>query len=631
MELQRAMELHKNDPHDLEYWKQKYLHNLDNYELKEKEWREFEDLLHHSIARLAVAGYGVNARLDRKLDELRNATRQTRDARRLDDLIRDISDTVTRLKDPEQSAYDNPIGVLAKLLDSIKFPPALNNPVKRLKKQLASTSDDDDLKPLVQDYIELLQQGLEIGIEHRSSSPDAHNKTRQTGRLARFLGSITPTVKSVTGSTGEPSSNEDSIPAEARMLNRILDRSELPRKSQMQVQALRQRIDEETSSVALVQLADEVAGLLSKWTQQRDYAQTMHVTSTDCPLNQFLNELLLRLDVPEKMEPRVEALRALLYDDSNYEKLPSILESFTALVTDMHRNVQWERHEIEQFLKTITDRLVQLDTNLRAAERSRHESMEDGRELGSTVRDQVTHLRTSVAKASDLEQLKQAVKTGLDAVQEHMKTYVLAEESRGLETEKRIQELGAQLHDVTARAGNLQQQMKQQQSQALRDSLTGLYNRLAYDERIQQDFEHWKRYQDPLSLLVIDVDHFKTLNDRYGHQTGDKALKILASHLQSNVRDADFAARYGGEEFVIILPRATRDEALKVAEKQRRTIEICGFHYRGQPVPITICCGIAQFHDGDTPESVFQRGDEALYQAKRDGRNRCCLEKGATS
>jgi diguanylate cyclase len=621
------MELHKNNPQDLEYWKQKYLDNLDDYELKEKEWHELEELLHHCIARLAVAGYGVNSRLDRKLDELRNAVRRTCDTRQLDDLIRDITDTAASLKDPQQSPYEYPIGVLAKLLDGIKFPPVLRKSVKRLKKQLASAEDGGSLKPLVQDFIELLQQGLEIGIEGRPPSPDGRRDASQTGRLARFLGAISPTIKTTADSKGEPSSNQDSIPTEARVLNRILDRSELPGESQMQVQALRQRIDGERSSTALVQLADEVAGLLSKWMQQRDFAQAVRTASSDCPLNQFLLELLLRFDMPERMQSRVEALRALLHDDKNPKTLPSILESFVALVTDMRRNVQGERQEIEQFLKIVTDRLLQLDANLQSAEQSRRESMEDGRDLGSSVRDQVTHLRTSMAEASDLEQLKQAVKTGLDAVQEHMKTYVLAEERRGLETEKRVQELGAQLRDVSARAGNLQEQIKRQQSRALSDSLTGLYNRMAYDERIQQDFVHWKRYKDPLSLLVIDVDRFKALNDRFGHQTGDKALKVLAQQMQSKVREADFAARYGGEEFVIILPRTERDDALRVAEKLRSKVEECKFHYRGQPVPITICCGIAEFRDGDTPESVFQRGDEAMYQAKRDGRNRCCLEK----
>ena len=290
--------------------------------------------------------------------------------------------------------------------------------------------------------MELLRQGLEFSTECRSSSPDDHRDARPTGRLARFLGTITPSAKAVTDSTEKPNTNEDLIPAEARVLNRILEHSEFPRQCQMEVQALRRQIDKEKSSDALAQLTDEVAGLLSKWMRRRDLAQTVRPASPEFPLNQVLLELLLRLDVPEEMEPRVEVLKVLLYGNINSDKLPSILESIAALVTDMRRNVQRERQEIEQFLKSITDRLVQLDTNLQAAERSRCESLEDGRDLGNTVRDQVTYLRTSMAEASDLEQLKQAVNTGLDAVQEHMETYVLVEEKRSLEAEETYSGVG---------------------------------------------------------------------------------------------------------------------------------------------------------------------------------------------
>ena len=206
-----------------------------------------------------------------------------------------------------------------------------------------------------------------------------------------------------------------------------------------------------------------------------------------------------------------------------------------------------------------------------------------------------------------------------------METYISAEEHRIHEADDRIRELATQLRDVEASAQNLQKQIQEERAQAIRDGLTDLYNRLAYDERIQQEFAHWKRYRDPLSLLVMDIDHFKTLNDTYGHLAGDKALTTLAKRLHGNVRETDFLARYGGEEFVIIMPRTGRDDALKVAEKLRRMVEQCAFHFRTEPVRVTISCGIAEFHEGDDPESVFRRGDDALYRAKRAGRNRCCI------
>jgi diguanylate cyclase len=119
------------------------------------------------------------------------------------------------------------------------------------------------------------------------------------------------------------------------------------------------------------------------------------------------------------------------------------------------------------------------------------------------------------------------------------------------------------------------------------------------------------------------VDHFKKINDRYGHQAGDKVLRIIAKRLTDQVRESDFVARYGGEEFVVLLPEADPASALAVAEKLRKSIDDLEFHYRDEPVPITISCGIATFRQNDDPESVFRRADAALYRAKEAGRN-CC-------
>jgi len=150
---------------------------------------------------------------------------------------------------------------------------------------------------------------------------------------------------------------------------------------------------------------------------------------------------------------------------------------------------------------------------------------------------------------------------------------------------------------------------------------------MAYEERSEQEYARWKRYRAPLSLIVVDIDFFKKINDNFGHVAGDKVLKTIAQLMDESVRETDFLARYGGEEFVIIMTDTGADDALNVADKLRVAVENCGFHYRGESVPITISCGIAEFKNkNDTTGSVFERADVALYKAKDSGRNRC--EKG---
>ncbi|MDE2281010.1 MAG: GGDEF domain-containing protein, partial [Xanthomonadaceae bacterium] len=125
-----------------------------------------------------------------------------------------------------------------------------------------------------------------------------------------------------------------------------------------------------------------------------------------------------------------------------------------------------------------------------------------------------------------------------------------------------------------------------------------------------------------ISLLMVDIDHFKDINDRLGHGAGDRALRIVAEQLQATLRPGDFLARYGGEEFVAIL-EAGAEEAMHVAERLRERLERTRFRSQDQPVRLTLSCGVATVQSDDTPESVFDRADRALYQAKRAGRNRC--------
>ena len=159
------------------------------------------------------------------------------------------------------------------------------------------------------------------------------------------------------------------------------------------------------------------------------------------------------------------------------------------------------------------------------------------------------------------------------------------------------------------------------------DPLTQLPNRLAYDQRSQQEYARWKRYNNTLLIMVWDIDLFKQVNDTYGHQAGDKVLKVVATTLRKNLRETDFVARFGGEEFVSLMPETSLGGGFKVAEKIRATVEKLEFHYRGSNVQVTISCGISLFMENDTRESAFARADKALYQAKEQGRNRCVIAK----
>jgi diguanylate cyclase (GGDEF)-like protein len=184
------------------------------------------------------------------------------------------------------------------------------------------------------------------------------------------------------------------------------------------------------------------------------------------------------------------------------------------------------------------------------------------------------------------------------------------------------------------RIKNLQDQLRRTQQklaeQAITDELTGLKNRRAFDERLQEEFRRAQRYSDPVSLIMVDLDHFKNVNDRFGHQFGDLVLRGAAEQLRASTRDPDICARYGGEEFAVILPKTHLAGGLSVAERIWKYLGSREYPVpvpNGQPVKVTASLGVAFYPSKDvtSPDLLLRFADEALYRAKGAGRNTICV------
>jgi two-component system, cell cycle response regulator len=176
-------------------------------------------------------------------------------------------------------------------------------------------------------------------------------------------------------------------------------------------------------------------------------------------------------------------------------------------------------------------------------------------------------------------------------------------------------------------ADNLEKSQKALIELATMDGLTGIFNRREFNRRLTIEIERSRREGYPVSLLMVDIDHFKKLNDTYGHQSGDDALRHISALIKTEVRPGDLPARYGGEEFIVILPYANSDDAFVVAERLRNLIaarEIAIQDY--QKVRVTASLGCATFPvDAQTEQSLIAMADAALYRAKEGGRDQVCL------
>ncbi|MEJ2034410.1 MAG: GGDEF domain-containing protein [Deltaproteobacteria bacterium] len=166
---------------------------------------------------------------------------------------------------------------------------------------------------------------------------------------------------------------------------------------------------------------------------------------------------------------------------------------------------------------------------------------------------------------------------------------------------------------------------------SIRDELTGLYNRRYFNERLLDEIERGKRYDEPVSLISCDIDFFKEVNDTFGHPVGDKVLAWLAVIFRKALRKNDVIARYGGEEFMILLLNTSKGQARHAAEKLRQLVAESAMDNEGNPIRVTISCGVAALdRDGCSLENLIVNADNALYAAKEQGRNQVCVADAKT-
>lgn len=160
---------------------------------------------------------------------------------------------------------------------------------------------------------------------------------------------------------------------------------------------------------------------------------------------------------------------------------------------------------------------------------------------------------------------------------------------------------------------------------ALRDPLTDTGNRIAMDQTLQREIEMSRRHLQPLSLLMLDIDHFKNINDSHGHSAGDDVLKAVAASIKGQLRNVDMVFRFGGEEFLILLSNTGREAAALVGERLRFAAQAKDFLADGKSIELTVSLGCSTLLPGESAESLLRRADSALYVAKREGRNRLAM------
>ncbi len=339
-----------------------------------------------------------------------------------------------------------------------------------------------------------------------------------------------------------------------------------------------------------------------------------------------LNEIVNQLTLPASSEKaKFKLVKAINRSDNKTEK--GIIKKLVQLVNQSISSVEQEKQDLETYLTKISTQLVDIESFMHVIRRDNDESKSRSLSLTDSVETGFSSIEETITQSTDLTVLKQDVSTNLTEIRKHVEDYKHSEEVKKDISSQSYAKIIEELSRSQKESEKLQAQLHESKIQLLRDPLTGVANRLAYDERIIVEFNRWKRTNTPLCLALWDIDHFKKINDRYGHGVGDRVLKLFADIIQSRIRKVDLFARIGGEEFVLIMPDTSIENALNLNNTLRVMLEECNFHYEGQHCQITSSVGLAEFRRGDEADIVLERADKALYHSKNNGRNQCTAYK----
>ena len=343
----------------------------------------------------------------------------------------------------------------------------------------------------------------------------------------------------------------------------------------------------------------------------------------DARLRPIVITLLAELRRDGELAQRVDTLESKLASPLTGAQLPDVLATLTELVGQRIQRIEGAKQEIEGLLSHMVGKLDEIGQFVAEQHHTQTQSQANSETLNTQLVGEIKAMGETVESSGDLQQIRQQVRRRLDSIDRHLQDFRQREASFIAANLARTEQMRSRIFELEAEAKRLQTQLQDEQRLSTIDALTRIPNRQAYQKRIEEELHRWRRFKQPTCLAVWDVDHFKRINDTYGHRAGDRVLQVVAECFAGRIRNTDFVARYGGEEFVMILPGTQLTDATQLTEKMRLAIAEIGFHFRGSPVSITVSSGVTALLPEDSAEAAFDRADQALYRAKQTGRNRC--------
>ena len=628
-------------------WKEKYLKNIEQQEKLERRWDARLDLLRRGLVRSTLAAEGTDQAVDQCMKEMRDVVRTVDMDAGLAALLPRLEKAVLDSEKRRETRINQTGAALTALvaqLQSLPLPRDVSRPLKNFAKKLEGRVNQAREIPLLLSELSGLQ-GKALSLLENPAEPD------RPGFLQRLFGNreadeevsqvAAPAVHTTTAQPVEPTAE---IAHVDHASNEVVAIAPLALEAvaacvptpEPQTASDNEHQEEPTlpflAPVDPIQpliIPDELTPAFTTIDPEHSEPERFIYALPDSPepsyssvakhIEDTLLGLLDDLTLPERHRPQAEAMRDRLQNGLNWYELIPILDDLATLMLAINDSGQ---HEFEAYLQQLNERLESFQSNLQAASEGYADSRSAARQMDTQMREQVDGLHSSMQDASDLDDLKLVLEN-------HLEGLLCTMDRHQKQRDEREQADAARLHSLAERVAHMEQEalgyrehLEEQRQKALIDPLTGLPNRAAWSERLNHEVGQWQRHGNSLVLAMLDLDHFKRINDNYGHLAGDKVLKIIANVLRKRLRGTDFIARFGGEEFVLLMPGTAPAVGAKLLETLRASIEACPFHFKGEPVTITISIGHTALKPGEHTDVALKRADQALYRAKAAERNR---------
>ncbi len=365
-------------------------------------------------------------------------------------------------------------------------------------------------------------------------------------------------------------------------------------------------------------------GLLGKWTKS-EQGVDQNVIEYALQLTQIFQDIIdeFKLIFRDIYLEKLLGIEKAMHKTTKIEDFNIISKSLVDLLQEYIANVNSDREQTSLFIKEIGQKVVDIDSIIVESFSSLSESEISHDTFHDFLENNITDLENSVNIGKTIEELRGTVVKRLSGINEAIRKQKMDAIVRNRDSEKRFSKLAGYFGKMKKSMEVANKKAKVLEKEINKDPLTGAANRRAYESRMKEEMDRYLRYKSMFAILIFDIDHFKKVNDTYGHAIGDVCLKEIIKRVTKLLRKSDFLARIGGEEFVVLLPETDKEGAIDAAERFRKTVAKIEFIHRKETVTITISAGVTCARESDKKfKDIFKRMDSALYDAKNSGRNR---------